>query len=67
MSVFETVINEANKRSETKEAASETVEIVDEGEGKKSFAERIAEKKSQCYAMIDDACLNSVSKGSQTP
>jgi hypothetical protein len=61
MSVFETVINEANKRSETKEAASETVEIVDEGEGKKSFAERMAEKKSQCYAMIDDACLNSVS------
>ena len=61
MSVFETVINEANKRSETKEAASETVEVADEGEGKKSFPERMAEKKNQCYAMIDDACLNAVS------
>ena len=61
MSVFETVINEANKRSETKDAILETVEISDEGEGKKSFAERMADKKIQCYAMIDDACLNAVS------
>ena len=61
MSVFENVINEANKKNETKEAAPETVEIAEEGEGKKSFAERMAEKKNQCYAMIDDACLNSVS------
>lgn len=61
MSVFENVINEANIKKETKEASTETVEIADEGEGKKSFAERMADKKNQCYAMIDDACLNSVS------
>lgn len=61
MSVFENVINEANKKNEVKEVTPESVEIADEGEGKKSFAERMAEKKNQCYAMIDDACLNSVS------
>ena len=61
MSVFENVINEANKKNEVKDVTPESVEIADEGEGKKSFAERMAEKKNQCYAMIDDACLNSVS------
>lgn len=61
MSVFENVINEANKKNEVKDITPESVEIADEGEGKKSFAERMAEKKNQCYAMIDDACLNSVS------
>ena len=61
MSVFENVINEANKKNEVKDVTSESVEIADEGEAKKSFAERMAEKKNQCYAMIDDACLNSVS------
>lgn len=61
MSVFENVINEANKKNEVKDVPPESVEIADEGEGKKSFAERMAEKKNQCYAMIDDACLNSVS------
>ena len=61
MSVFENVINEANKKNEVKDVTPESVEIADEGEGKKSFAERMAEKKNQCYAMIDDACLNAVS------
>ena len=61
MSVFENVINEVNKKNEVKDVTPESVEIADEGEGKKSFAERMAEKKNQCYAMIDDACLNSVS------
>ena len=61
MSVFENVINEANKKNEVKDVTPESVEVADEGEGKKSFAERMAEKKNQCYAMIDDACLNSVS------
>ena len=61
MSVFENVINEANKKNEVKDVTPESVEIADEGEAKKSFAERMAEKKNQCYAMIDDACLNSVS------
>ncbi len=61
MSVFENVINEANKKNEVKDVTPESVEIADEGEGKKNFAERMAEKKNQCYAMIDDACLNSVS------
>ena len=61
MSVFENVINEATKKNEVKDVTPESVEIADEGEGKKSFAERMAEKKNQCYAMIDDACLNSVS------
>ena len=61
MSVFENVINEANKKNEVKDVTPESVEFADEGEGKKSFAERMAEKKNQCYAMIDDACLNSVS------
>ena len=61
MSVFENVINEANKKNEVKNVTPESVEVADEGEGKKSFAERMAEKKNQCYAMIDDACLNSVS------
>ena len=61
MSVFENVINEANKKNEVKDVTPESVEIADEGGGKKSFAERMAEKKNQCYAMIDDACLNSVS------
>ena len=61
MSVFENVINEANKKNEVKDVTPELVEIAVEGEGKKSFAERMAEKKNQCYAMIDDACLNSVS------
>ena len=60
MSVFENVINEANKKNEVKDVTPESVEIAEEGEGKKSFAERMAEKKNQCYAMIDDACLNSV-------
>ena len=61
MSVFENVINEANKKNEVNNVTPESVEVADEGEGKKSFAERMAEKKNQCYAMIDDACLNSVS------
>ena len=61
MRVFENVINEANKKNEVKDVTPESVEIADEGEGKKSFAERMAEKKNQCYAIIDDACLNSVS------
>ena len=61
MSVFENVINEANKKNEVKNVTPESVEVADEGEGKKSFAERMAEKKNQCYAMIDDACLNAVS------
>ena len=60
MSVFDNVINEANKKNESKETVVKTVELLEEGDGKKSFAERMAEKKSQCYAMIDDACLNSV-------
>ena len=61
MSEFDNVINEINKKNEAKETVEQTVEVPEEGEGKKSFAERMAEKKSQCYAMIDDACLNSVS------
>ena len=61
MSVFENVINEANKKNEVKDVTPESVEVADEGEGKKSFPERMAEKKNQCYAMIDDACLNAVS------
>ena len=61
MSVFENVINETNMKNEAKEVTPESVEIVDEGDGKKNFAERMADKKNQCYAMIDDACLNSVS------
>ena len=61
MSVFENVINEANKKNEVKNVTPESVEVADEGEGKKSFPERMAEKKNQCYAMIDDACLNAVS------
>ena len=54
MSVFENVINEANKKNEVKNITPESVEVADEGEGKKSFPERMAEKKNQCYAMIDD-------------
>ena len=61
MSVFENVINEANKKNEVNNVPPESVEVADEGEGKKSFPERMAEKKNQCYAMIDDACLNAVS------
>ena len=61
MSEFDNVINEINKKNEAKETVEQTVEVPEEVEGKKSFAERMAEKKSQCYAMIDDACLNSVS------
>ena len=60
-SIFAPEINEINKKNEAKETVEQTVEVPEEGEGKKSFAERMAEKKSQCYAMIDDACLNSVS------
>ena len=61
MSVFENVINEANKKNEVNNVPPESVEVAEEGEGKKSFPERMAEKKNQCYAMIDDACLNAVS------
>ena len=37
MSVFENVINEANKKNEVNNVPPESVEVADEGEGKKSF------------------------------
>ena len=43
MSVFENVINEANKKNEVKNITPESVEVAGEGEGKKSFARRTVE------------------------
>ena len=37
MSVFENVINEANKKNEVKNVTPESVEVADEGEGKRAL------------------------------
>lgn len=60
MSEFDTVLNEAAKRkAEQNEAQFD--DIVENGTGKKSYGQIMAEKKTKCYAMIDDACLNVMS------
>ena len=69
MSNFENLIGEINKKNEEKrtvqsaekkEPVEPAVEVPETADTKKSFAERMAEKKAQCYAMIDDACLDAV-------
>ena len=60
MSEFDTVLNEAAKRK-AEQNESQFDDIVENGTGKKNYGQIMAEKKTKCYAMIDDACLNVMS------
>ena len=45
MSVFEHVINEANKKNEVKDETPESVEVADEGEGKRALPKEWQRKR----------------------
>ena len=63
MSEFEKVISDAIKEKTDEPKNQEDVQLDEIAEGtggKKSYAERMKEKRQQCYAMIEDACLDVV-------
>lgn len=57
MSEFDNVLNEATAKKAEPAPEAQFDDIVESGDGKKTYGQIMAEKKAKCYAMIDDACL----------
>lgn len=63
MSEFEKVMKEAAREAAEEEEIAERAVLDDIAEGKsgrKGYGEKMNEKRAQCYAMIEDACLDAV-------
>lgn len=58
MSEFDNVLSGVTAKKAEPAPAVQFDNIVEGGDGKKSYRQIMAEKEAKCYAMIDDACID---------
>lgn len=62
MSEFDTILNHTKEtEAKAREGNADGGKKMTDEDKKKAFAEKQKEKRTQCYSLIDDACLSSVS------